>query len=88
MAIPVTANRSAHARRDKHHTTRARSAGGLVAILASAHRTERAALYRALGLSPRYEKEAPTGEERVHLRLELFVAGARLSRQVQRIEPA
>lgn len=54
------------------------AAGGLVAILASADRTERAALYRALGLTLRYEKEAPTGEERVHVRLELCRGGGRI----------
>jgi hypothetical protein len=54
------------------------AAGGLVAILASADRTERAALYRALGLTLRYEKQAPTGEERVHVRLELCRGGGRI----------
>lgn len=47
------------------------TAGGLVAVLASADRADRAALYRALGLTLRYEKQAPTGEERIHVRLEL-----------------
>ncbi|HEX7276385.1 MAG TPA: hypothetical protein VF244_03345 [Acidimicrobiales bacterium] len=51
------------------------AAGGLVAILAGADRTERAALYRALGLTLRYEKQAPTGAERVHVRLELCGGG-------------
>lgn len=46
-------------------------AGGLVAMLATADRADRAALYRTLGLSLRYEKETPTGQERVHARLEL-----------------
>jgi len=53
------------------------AAGGLVAVLA-ADRTERAALYRALGLTLRYEKQAPTGEERVHVRLELCRGGGRI----------
>jgi hypothetical protein len=38
-------------------------AGGLVLMLANADRAERAALYRALGLTLRYEKQAPTGQE-------------------------
>ena len=36
-------------------------AGGLIGLLGEADRTERASLYQALGLSLRYEKEAPTG---------------------------
>ena len=38
----------------------------------------RAALYRALRLSLRYEKQAPTGQERVHVRLELCRGGGRI----------
>ncbi len=45
-------------------------ARGLVALLATADRVDRAALYRALGLSIKYEKEAPTGRELVHAQLE------------------
>src|SRR5207245_6016080 len=41
-------------------------AGGLVGLLDAADRLERAALYGALGLTLRYEKEAPTGQELVH----------------------
>lgn len=52
------------------------AAGGLVTILADADRADRAALYRALGLSLRYEKQAPTGEERIHVQLELCRAPA------------
>jgi hypothetical protein len=50
-------------------------ARALVELLGSAERTERAALYRALGLSLRYEKEAPTGREIVHARLEVCRRG-------------
>ncbi len=50
-------------------------AGGLVLMLARSDRAERAALYRALGLILRYEKKAPTGQERVHARLELCRGG-------------
>lgn len=50
----------------------------LVWLLASADRAERAALYRELGLTLRYEKEAPTGLERVHARLELCGGGGRI----------
>ena len=53
-------------------------AGGLVVMLARADRADRAALYRALGLSLRYEKQAPTGQERVHVRLELCRGGGRI----------
>ena len=50
----------------------------LVVMLARADRADRAALYRALGLSLRYEKQAPTGQERVHVRLELCRGGGRI----------
>ena len=50
-------------------------ADGLVGLLDAADRAERASLYRALGLTLRYEKEAPTGVERVHARLELCGCG-------------
>lgn len=50
-------------------------AGGLVFMLANADRAERAALYRALGLTLRYEKQAPTGQEHIHARLELCRGG-------------
>ena len=53
-------------------------AGGLVGLLQRAERDERAALYRALGLSLRYEKEAATGLERVHARLQLTRSGGRI----------
>jgi hypothetical protein len=44
---------------------------GLVQLIAAADRTDRAGLYRELGLSLRYEKEAPTERELVHAWLEL-----------------
>ena len=50
-------------------------ADGLIGLLDAADRAERSALYRALGLTLRYEKEAPTGVERVHARLELCGGG-------------
>ena len=50
-------------------------AGGLITLLWEADRTERASLYGALGLSLRYEKEAPTGREVVRARLELSRGG-------------
>ena len=50
-------------------------AQGIVGLLAAAERCERAALYRSLGLALRYEKEAPTGQELVHARLELCRGG-------------
>lgn len=53
-------------------------AGGLVLMLARSDRAERAALYQALGLRLRYEKQAPTGEERVHAQLELCRGGGRI----------
>ena len=48
---------------------------GLVPLLAAADRTDRADLYRTLGLSLQYEKEAPTGRELVRVRLELRSGG-------------
>ena len=48
---------------------------GLVQLLAAADRTNRAALYRALGLSLQYEKEHPTERELVRARLELCGGG-------------
>jgi site-specific DNA recombinase len=53
-------------------------AGGLIQLLDSAGRTERAEMYRALGLSLRYEKTAATGQERVHARLQLKRSGGRI----------
>ncbi len=53
-------------------------AGGLVLMLARSDRAERAELYRALGVRLRYEKQAPTGQERVHARLELCRGGGRI----------
>lgn len=50
-------------------------AGGLIGLLGEADRAERASLYQALGLSLRYEKEAPTGRELVRARLELTRGG-------------
>ena len=54
------------------------SADGLVGLLRTADRTERAALYRALGIRLTYEKIAPTGQERIHARLELCRGGGRI----------
>lgn len=48
--------------------------GGLVGLLDSADRTERAALYTALGLRLTYEKQT-TGQELVHARLLLSGGG-------------
>ncbi len=53
-------------------------AGGLVGLLDAADRSERAVLYGALGLTLRYEKEAPTGRELVRVRLELCGGGGRI----------
>lgn len=50
-------------------------ASGPVAMLASAERAELTALYRTLGLSLQYEKEAATGAERVRARLQLSCGG-------------
>ena len=50
-------------------------AQGVVSLLAAAERSERATLYRTLGLSLRYERKAPTGQELVHARLELCGGG-------------
>ncbi|GAC1611369.1 MAG: hypothetical protein NVS3B26_23780 [Mycobacteriales bacterium] len=50
-------------------------AGGLIRLLDTACRTDRAEMYRALGLSLRYEKTAATGQERVHARLQLKRSG-------------
>ena len=50
-------------------------ARGLVELLGEADRIERAALYRALGLSIKYEKEAPTRRELVRAQLELCGGG-------------
>ena len=52
-------------------------AGGLVGLLAVAERTERAALYRALGLRLTYEKQT-TGQELVRARLQLSGGGGRI----------
>ena len=43
-------------------------AGGLVGLLTDADRADRAALYQALCIQLRYEKERPTGRELVHVR--------------------
>lgn len=53
-------------------------AGGLVRLLQDAGRVDRAALYRALRLNVRYEKQASTGVERVHARLLLRRSGGRI----------
>lgn len=53
-------------------------AGGLIRLLDTAGRTDRAEMYRALGLSLRYEKTAATGQERVHARLQLKRSGGRI----------
>ena len=50
-------------------------AGGIVGLLATADRTDRAALYQALGLKLTYEREAATGQERVHAQLQLCSGG-------------
>jgi len=50
----------------------------MVELLQRADRAERTALYQALGLSLRYEKEAATGVERVHARLQLKRSGGRI----------
>jgi DNA invertase Pin-like site-specific DNA recombinase len=50
-------------------------AQGMISLLAAAERSERAALYRSLGLALRYERKAPTGQELVHARLELCGGG-------------
>lgn len=53
-------------------------AGGLIALLDTADRTDRAEMYRALGLTVRYEKTTTTGQERVHARLQLKRSGGRI----------
>lgn len=53
-------------------------AGGLIRLLQRANRVDRAALYRALRLSLRYEKEAATGQEKIHARLQLTRSGGRI----------
>ncbi|MDX6216445.1 MAG: site-specific recombinase, partial [Frankiales bacterium] len=53
-------------------------AGGLIRLLDTAGRTDRAEMYRALGLTLRYEKTAATGQERVHARLQLKRSGGRI----------
>lgn len=53
-------------------------AGGLIQLLDTAGRTERAEMYSALGLTLRYEKTAATGQERVHARLQLKRSGGRI----------
>jgi len=50
-------------------------AESLIKLLGGADRTDRTALYRALGLSLRYQKEAATGLERVQARLQLTRSG-------------
>lgn len=51
---------------------------GLVTLLDVAERPDRTALYRSLGLQVTYKKEAPTGQELVHARLELRGGGGRI----------
>ena len=53
-------------------------AGGLVGLLADADRADRAALYQALCIQLRYEKERPTGRELVHVRSTLRSGGGRI----------
>lgn len=53
-------------------------AGGPLDVLTGADRTDRAALYRALGISLRYEKDTATGLERVHARSQLTCSGGRI----------
>jgi hypothetical protein len=50
-------------------------ASGLVDLLATADRKDRIDLYRALGLQLQYMKEAATGLERIHARLQLCGSG-------------
>jgi site-specific DNA recombinase len=52
--------------------------GDLVGLLRIASRTDRAQLYRALGVQLEYEKEAATGVERVHVRSLLSSSGGRI----------
>ena len=54
------------------------AAGGLVALLKRASRVDRADFYRGMGLKLRYVKEAPTGLETIHARLELRRSGGRI----------
>ena len=63
-------------------------AGGLVNVLGEADRVERASLYQALGLSLRYEKETPTGQELVRARLELSRGGGSVANQGARASAA
>ena len=58
------------------------SAADLVWLLKTANRADRAELYRALGLRLRYTREAATGNELVHARLQLWAHGARQGRMV------
>ncbi len=71
----IAAWQRAHGRPALLTETQARSAvsraGDLVRLLRTADRTVRTALYSALGLTISYTREAPTGLERVHARLEL-----------------
>lgn len=54
------------------------AAGDLVRLLGSADRVDRAELYRTLGLRLKYEKEAATGRELVHVRSQLRSSGGRI----------
>lgn len=54
-------------------------ASGLIGLIAKADRQDRQELYRALRLNVGYHKEAPTGLERVHARLELTSSGGPIS---------
>ena len=51
------------------------SAAHFVRLLKTAERTDRTALYRALGVQLRYKREAPTGLETIQARLELCSSG-------------
>lgn len=53
-------------------------AEGLIGLLDRADRADRADLYRALGLTLRYNKEAATGVERIHVRSQLSSSGGRI----------
>ena len=52
-------------------------AGGLVELLATADRTERTALYRALGIRLAYEKQT-AGQEVIRARLQISGGGGRI----------
>lgn len=54
------------------------SAGDLVRLLGAVDLIDGIELYRALGAQIRYAKSAPTGLERVQLRLEMRSSGGRI----------